>query len=94
MSPELKSGAVVRIKGETSWSVGRIEEMRKPEDLPEIVGAPSAELAAAILKEWQVTRIAIISHCGLIFAALETAEGWWDLNHQALIITPVERPSV
>jgi hypothetical protein len=85
----LTAGMQVLIEGESSWSVGTIEEIRQPNQLPSIAGAPAAAIAGEILEEMHVERVAIISHAGMLFAALEASGSWWDLQQQRLTITPI-----
>jgi hypothetical protein len=70
---------------------GRVEDIRRPEDLPEIEGFDQAgeNAPVSILREWGVTRVAVISYepdpnqqC--VFTALEIAGEWYDMRRQKL----------
>jgi hypothetical protein len=82
----LVSGQRILIQGADSWSIGKIEETRTPDRLPYIEGAPPPAEVEQIMRDWNVQRIALISHHGYIFAALQTATGWRDLKGQPLQI--------
>lgn len=88
----LKTGDAVHIEGRDTWAFGRVEDIRRPQDLPTIDGCPPPEIVAAILAEVDCTRVALISFGAVgkrrtVFAAIETPHGWRDLNGQPLAIT-------
>src|SRR5262245_52574869 len=79
-------------------AIGRIEDIRRPEDMPDIAGsgAPTdGEFAPrSILKEWGVSRLAMISYDvwpgqTVMFAALEIGGAWYDLKRQELVLEVV-----
>jgi hypothetical protein len=70
--------------------IGRVEEMRRPDELPHLPGM-SAEAARETLQEWGVSRVAIISYhtspdSQFLFVALEVEGHWFDLKRNALEI--------
>jgi len=83
----IKPGSKVLIQGADSWSIGTVEQLANPEELPEIAGAPPAGIVQGYLAEMKIERIAMISHDGKVFAALFAGGWWWDLQHQRLNIT-------
>jgi hypothetical protein len=86
---ELTAGMKVLIEGERNWSVGTIVDIRPPGQLPEIDGGPAAWIVRSIMAGMRVDRVAIISHAGNLFCALQANGTWWDLTHQRLAITPL-----
>jgi hypothetical protein len=74
--------------------IGRIEDIRTPDDLPDIPGAwpQTGEFSPRqIVRDWGVSRVAMISYeptAGqeLVFMALEVAGEWYDLHRQHLML--------
>ena len=73
--------------------IGKIEDIRTPDETPQIEGfAPSGELnPQQIMREWGVTRVAVITYIqvpgkSLMFVALEIDGEWYDLQRQKLTI--------
>lgn len=88
----MKRGDKVRIQGTHSWGFGIVEEVRTPEQLPYLGGhAPGVAQVSAILKEGSIEHVALISfqdgRVRKVFAALERAGQWYDLQGQPLTIT-------
>ena len=85
----MKQGDRVRISGATGTVYGRVEEVKRPGDLPDVPGA-AAQPAREALTEMEVSRVAMLSHPHgrqrLLFAALESGGEWYDLKGQPLAI--------
>jgi hypothetical protein len=88
----------VRVTGAPGTVIGRIEEIRKVAELPDLpdAGVPMRGPYAprSILQEIGAERVALISYKTspdneLIFAALEIGGEWFDLNKQKLEIETV-----
>lgn len=78
----------VQISGAAGVCVGRIEDIRSIDDLPDVPGADAA-VPVAILREWGVTRWAVVSYFAtpdqeVAFVALEINGEWFDLQKQRL----------
>ena len=78
-------------------AIGRVEDIRPPAEIPDLAGfATRGEFSPrAIMREWGVTRVAMIRYHvrpdqELMFAALEVVGGdWYDLQHQRLTLEVV-----
>ena len=73
---------------------GRVEQLTTPAALPDLPDLP-AEAARAVLAEWHVQRVALISYhaapgAEFAFTALQIAGHWFDLQRQPLTLTPRE----
>jgi hypothetical protein len=90
---QLHSGSIVTISGPDGGTCkGRVAEILTPDHMPDLEGRP-ASAAAAVLAEWHVTRVAMISHWAgrkrqVVFAALEIEGQWYDMHRQPLTIEP------
>ncbi len=80
----------VQVSGEAGTVIGRIEEIRTIDELPEVPAGVFGDFApTAVLRGLGVERVAYISYHAsaeqqLIFAALEIRGEWFDLRHQKL----------
>lgn len=107
MSMALRLGDRVQVRARAGVVYGRVEAVSTTAALPDLAAAaPSMrpelegqhEEARAILEEWGVSRVAMISYAPapgrpdrLIFAALEVDGQWFDMQHQPLTIAFVGR---
>jgi hypothetical protein len=95
--PELRLFTRVRISADGIGACsGRIEDIREVSELPDTPLMP-AELPRSILREWNVTRVALISFHAypgqeLIFGALEIGGRWYDLRRQELLLEVIGQP--
>jgi hypothetical protein len=88
-------GSRVLVFGTGSYGLGKVMELRPPDDLPDLSrlpGCPPVDVIREIMRERGVTRVALISVSGYpegsrMFAALEIGNGWQDLHGQALVIS-------
>lgn len=76
----------VRISGAAGVCIGRIEDIRTIDELPEI---PDQIMPTEILRDMGVTRIAAVSyfatdHDEVLFFALEIGGAWFDLQRQRI----------
>jgi hypothetical protein len=76
--------------------IGRVEDIRPPAEMPDLAGfSTRGEFAPRqIMREWGVTRVAMISYHAtreqeLMFAALEVDGEWYDLQRQHLTLEVV-----
>jgi hypothetical protein len=90
----MQRGDRVRITGARGTVHGRVEEIRKPEELPDLEHMPAGP-AREVLSEIEVSRVAILSYAygraraTLLFAALESEGRWYDLQGQELSIVRI-----
>ena len=77
-------------------ALGRVEDIRPPAEMPDIAGfSDRCEFTPReIMREWGVTRVAMISYHAsreheLMFAALEVDGEWYDLQRQHLTLEVV-----
>jgi hypothetical protein len=77
-------------------AIGRVEDIRPPAEMPDLAGfsTQSEFVPREIMREWGVTRVAMISYHAtrdqdLIFAALEVDGEWYDLQSQRLTLEVV-----
>jgi hypothetical protein len=77
-------------------AIGRVEDIRPPEEMPDLAGfSDRGEFAPRqTMREWGVTRVAMISYHAdreqeLLFAALEVDGEWYDLQRQHLTLEVV-----
>jgi hypothetical protein len=88
----LTQGARIRISNPHRGAVAAIvEHIGPPNDLPEIPGAPSADVVRAIFADAGVGQVALLSHdhAGerVCFCAIQFEDGAWsDLQGQPLAI--------
>src|SRR5512145_1611285 len=78
----------VRISGAAGVCIGRIEDIRTIDELPEI---PEQIMPTEILRDMGVTRIAAVSyfatdHDEVLFFALEIGGAWFDLQRQRIAL--------
>lgn len=87
----IHTGQRVTITAAHGSAQGRIEALNTPAQLPDIPGIEAAP-AREILREWNVSHVAVIKyHDGyqnLLFVALRTRGRWYDLHKQRLTIEP------
>ena len=83
----------VRISGAAGVCVGRIEDIRPIDEMPDITGfALGGDFAPVqILRDMGVARCALISyfatdHDEVMFVAMEIDGAWYDLQRQALTL--------
>lgn len=80
--------------------IGTIEDIRAIDDLPDLPGFTEAGFSAReILREWHVTRHALISYSPapgveLMFSAVEIEGAWYDLRRQPLALEVIGQSSV
>ena len=85
-------GAIVRIRGNDHEAHGHVLAILSPAALPglEIEHSPHAAEVRNILDHMGVTQIALIGYSvdnrDVMFAALQTPNGWFDLHQQPLEI--------
>jgi len=88
----------VRISGEAGTVVGRVEEIRPVEEMPEFaeLGFPTAgEFAPkSIMREFGIERVASISYYATpntqyLFTAFEIGGEWYDLKRNKLTLEVV-----
>jgi hypothetical protein len=88
-------GDLVEIAGPPGVVVGRVEELRPPQELPDLPELSSGA-ARAVLAELEVSRVALLSyHYGaqrVVFAALESSGQWFDLRGQQLTLRRIDSP--
>lgn len=89
----LQAGQRVRITGAAGSVYGQVLETATPPQLPSIQHAPAVELVRAILDEWGVHQLAMLTYTTaagqpVMFLALSTSHGWRDLKGRRLTITP------
>ena len=94
----LRANQRVRISGEAGTVVGRVEEIRPVDDMPELpeLGfATAGEFAPkSIMQEFGIERVASISYnatpnAQYLFTAVEIAGEWFDLKRNKLTIEVV-----
>lgn len=90
---ELRNLTRVRISGAPGVCVGRIENIRTPDEMPDRPGFDTAgEFAPRqIAIDWGVSRVALISfhpnpEQEAVFVAFEIAGEWYDLKRQPLTL--------
>jgi hypothetical protein len=90
----LKPGQRVVISGAAGTVPGEVLHSEEPATLPSVYGAPEVEHVRAIMAEWGVIEVAILTHqhagAQVMFCALRDAQGWRDQHGQRLTITPQE----
>lgn len=95
---KLETNQRVRIEVEgIGVSIGRVEDVRQVEDMPDIPGVRSRE-AKAIMREWHVTNVAMLSYHAtpatqFLFCAIEIGGEWYDLKRQRLQLQIIGRVS-
>jgi hypothetical protein len=89
----LKTGQKVVISGAAGIVPAEVVHSEDPHRLPSIYGAPEITRVRAIMAEWGVLEVAMLSHLHggkpVLFCALRDATGWRDLQDQPLTITPL-----
>jgi hypothetical protein len=90
----LTKGQHVIITGAAGTCPGEILHVEEPATLPSISGAPEAGRVRAIMTEWGIAEVALITHQhngrDVAFIALGDGAGQWrDLKRQPLTITPI-----
>ena len=84
-------GDRVLIVGPPGEVTGDVLQVAKPETMPQIEGAPPAKEVQAILREWQIDLLILITHKhegqDVCFFALRHPGGWRDLRGQDIEIT-------
>jgi hypothetical protein len=90
----IRPGDRVRVTGHRGSVIATVEAVSTPAELPELPApAPAAAECAAILEEFQVDHVAMISYTAddgatLVFAALHVHNKWRDMRGQLLEIEP------
>jgi hypothetical protein len=90
----LQSNLRVKISSDgIGEAIGRIEDIRPPAEMPYLSGI---EHPRAVLEEWGVSRVAMISYYAapssqFVFMALEIGGEWWDLKRRKLSLEVVGR---
>jgi hypothetical protein len=72
-------------------ALGKIFALMRPDELPSVPMAPNESQVAAILREWDVTRVMFVTvdSGGYVFAALERGGEWFDMQRKQLQIVNV-----
>lgn len=92
----MRAGELVIVSGPPGDVIALVEQSSAPADLPAIGGAPDVDVVRAIMAEFDVVEIALLSYAQarkgtLVFVALRTGAGeWFDLQRQRLTITALE----
>lgn len=93
----MTAGTAVRIRSRRHTAIGEVLAILRPDQLPhlDIEHAPPAELVELILEDMGVTEIALIGYRldqrDVMFAALATPKGWYDLKLNRLEM--IEEPN-
>lgn len=93
---KFRQGDAVKITGAAGSQIGTVEADTIPDELPDLpFPAPPRALAVAILKQWNVKRLLLISHPytlieeALFCAVTLDGNSWFDLCRHPLTIEAV-----
>ena len=89
-----KIGDQVLITGSPGEVTGEVLQVAAPEEMPQIEGVPPAKEVQAILREWQIDLLLLITHKhegrDVCFFALHHPGGWRDLRGQDIQVMSLE----